>query len=163
MSTNRTRKRRPPRGLRLSPEATAAWEACDESALRCALRLPPWEASPLPLEVTSAGVSEADPPRATNTLHDKSYDRALKLQQLLLAAAGWPDCKTAYQENLREAESWRDYCKELIAHPEYGGRGTGCDPASRAEQLQDAEDRVAYRQELLDTLDEVRAVYQPRC
>jgi hypothetical protein len=154
MSTNRTRKRRPPRGLRITPEVIAAWQACDESALRCALGLAPWEKSPLPLEITAGGVSEDDPPSATNTLHDESHDRALKLQRLLLAAAGWPDCAQAYRENLAEAESWRDYCKELIAHPWRGGTGTGCDPASRQRALQDAEASVAYRRQLLDELDE---------
>lgn len=161
MPSNRTRVRRPPRGPRISPEVVAAWQAGDDRALSCALGLAPWDTSPMPLEITGLGCSETEPPRAHNTLHDQSYTRAIKMQRLLLSVAGWPDCRAAYEENLRDAESWRDYCKELIAHPEFGGQGTGCDPESRRKDLLDAEQNVRYRQELLDTLDEVRAAYQP--
>jgi hypothetical protein len=47
---------------RISPEAVAAFEAGDYCALHKALGLRPWQASPLPLEVTSLGVDQGPPP-----------------------------------------------------------------------------------------------------
>jgi hypothetical protein len=38
----------------LTPEAIAAWQACDYNALHCALNLYPHEQSPLPEEVISS-------------------------------------------------------------------------------------------------------------
>ena len=68
----------------------------------------------MPQEITAGGVSEDNPPDASNTLHDRSYDRAIKLQRLLLAAAGWPDCREVYEKNLREVEK-RSLLLERIA------------------------------------------------
>ena len=53
--------------------------------------------------------------------------RTQALQRELLKVAGWPDCRAAYQENLREAEEWEEYCQELVDHPDRGHSGTGSD------------------------------------
>jgi hypothetical protein len=71
----------------------------------------------------------------------------------LLAVAGWPDCRQAYEKNLREAEQEVRECRELVRHPERGGIDTGCDPASRREQLAEAEAELAYRKRLLADLE----------
>jgi hypothetical protein len=152
MSTNRTRIRRCTK-RRITPEAIAAWQACDFHALHCALGLRVWEASPLPTEITSLGV-DADyvlPPNASPW--EQTRVQAAKLQRELLKAAGWPDCREAYEENLREAKHWAAYCADLLEHPERGGLGTGCDPASRRRALREARRKVAYRRRLLVELD----------
>jgi hypothetical protein len=155
MPTNRTPKRRGGRRGRITPEAIAAWQACDYMALHCALGLRPWEASPLSSEVDALGVSETNPPDPNSTrCYDQTYSKAIKLQRALVAAAGWPDCKTAYEKNLAEAVDWLSYCTEMVRHPERGHKGTGSDPASRRRALAEAEAEVSYRKELLDDLDE---------
>lgn len=139
---------------RITPDVIAAWLAADYMALHRALGLHPWEASPLPYTITSLGVSEelvasADPKNP----HEQTYAQALELQRELLAVAGWPaEAREAYQQNLREAQERTRYCVEMVAHPERGGQGTGCDPASRQAALEAALDGVAYYQELLDDL-----------
>ena len=151
-------KRRPlqrDRKPRLTPEAIAAWQACDQRALQCALGLDPYgEPSPLPSEITAAGVSEDLPPRPNSTLaRDQSYGKVIALQRALVQAAGWPDCREAYAHNLAEAEEWRAYCAELVRDPDAGPRGTGSDLASRQARLKEAREEVAYRCRLLAEFD----------
>src|SRR6516225_6611684 len=61
MPTNRT-----PIGrksvLKITPEAIGAWKRADFDALHRLLGLAPWEASPLPYEITALGCSENDLP-----------------------------------------------------------------------------------------------------
>jgi hypothetical protein len=144
------------RAHKITAEAIAAWKSSDYMALHRALGPPPWQASPLPDTIISLGVSEetaaAVDPDSTYGFED-SYAVAVALQRELIAAAGWPNCRAAYADNLREAQRWARYCVEQIAHPERGGGGTGCDPASRQAALESALDEVAYRQELLDDLE----------
>ena len=80
-----------------------------------------WQRSPLPVEICPCGIDAEDKPR-------DEFDRdLLNWQQLLLEAAGWPsDCRVAYAANLKKAEDRRDYCVELLRHPERGGIGTNC-------------------------------------
>jgi hypothetical protein len=139
MPTIRHPINRPPK-VKITPEVIAAWKACDGDALHDLLRLQTFDSSPLPKEITALGVSEDDP-------------RIFELQRKLLEVAGWPDCRRAYEENLRDAEEWRDYCAKVIVHPLMGGQGTGCDPASRRRSLEEAETEVTYRRALLEGLD----------
>ena len=107
MPTNRKPVRRNLR-RRISPAAIAAWQAADYHALHSALGLSPWEMSPLQDTITALGVSEENAPlvqSGATLLDNNSYALALELQRELLAIAGWPDCREAYEENLREAES----------------------------------------------------------
>jgi hypothetical protein len=153
MATNRVPIRRLSKG-RITPEAINAWKRCDSDAPHLALGLAPWEQSPLPEEVTSLGVSEDNPPDPKNIgAWDSSYDKAIKLQRKLVATVGWPDCRAAYEANLKEAKEWAAYCAKLVKHPELGGQGTGCDPVSRRAALKEAQKRVAYRKKLLADLD----------
>jgi hypothetical protein len=142
MPTNR-RKRDRSRRNTLTPEIIASWHACDCTALHLALGLGPWVPSPVPREICGLGAYE----ESTN-----HFDRpALHWRRRLLKVAGWPsECRYAYLENLQRAEKERDYAIELLRHPERGGIGTGCDPKSRRRRLQEAEEKVTYRQQLLD-------------
>jgi hypothetical protein len=154
MPTNRRPLRRSLR-RRISPEAVASWMACDYRALHRALGLHPGEASPLPDCITGLGVSEekaAAVSRNTSRCFEKSYAQAIALQRELLAIAGWPDCRHAYEENLADAERGAAYCREMVEHPEFGHRGTGSDPASRRAALERAREEVAYRRGLLEKL-----------
>jgi hypothetical protein len=151
-------KRRPlrrDRKTRLTPEAIAAWQACDARALACALGLDFFgEPSPLPAEIGASGVSEDMPPQPnSDRCWDAAYPKILALQRELLAAAGWPNCREAYEKNLCEAEEWRDYCAMLVKNPDEGHRGTGSDPESRRERLKEAKEEVAYRKKLLAGID----------
>jgi hypothetical protein len=83
-----------------------------------------------------------------------NLSRTQALQRELLKVAGWPDCRAAYQENLREAEEWEEYCQELVDHPDRGHSGTGSDPASRRRKLGETKAAVADRRRLLAELDE---------
>ena len=83
---------------------------------------------------------------------DKSYDKVLAMQRELLAVAGWPDCRAAYEENLREAEKWSAYCALLVRDPDARHQGTGMDPASLRERLKEAREEVAFRRKLLAEL-----------
>jgi hypothetical protein len=122
--------------------------------LHSLLRLAPWEPSPLSCEITPLGVLEDD------DMSDKSTRRAFELQRELLKLAGWPDCRSAYETNLAEAEEMRDYCAELLHHPERGARGTGDDAVSRWDALREAESEVRYRQRLLDELEAVQQAHK---
>ncbi len=150
-------KRRPlrrDRKTRLTPEAIAAWQACDARALACALGLEFFgEPSPLPSEIMAGGVSEDMPPsRNSGRCWDAAYPKVLALQRELLAVAGWPHCRAAYEENLREAEEWRDYRVLLVRDPDARHQGTGMDEASLRERLKEAREEVAYRKKLLADL-----------
>jgi hypothetical protein len=140
MSTNRRTKRR---GAKpgITPEVIAAWQAADFRALHRALGLAPWEPSPLPREIIALGCSQDDEVDADS---DRCWDRALPkvlaIQRKLLEVAGWPECREAYEGNLREAKEWAAYCRGL--------------PSLRAK-LRDAQDEVAYRKRLLDELDPI--------
>ena len=152
MPTNRRRFDRTRRHI--TSEAIEAWMRADYMTLLIVLDLHPWETSPLPIEITPLGVSEdqIDP-------DDSRYRedlKALRLQREFLTIAGWPDCRQAYGENLRDAEDWASYCRKQVEHPSPGQQGTGCDPVSRQENLDEAMARVAYRKKLLVELDGVQ-------
>ena len=151
-------KRRPlqrDRKLRLTPEIIAAWQSCDDRALSCALGLDPFgELSPLPSEILSRGVSPDGPPSPNSCrMMDKSYDKVLAMQRELLAVAGWPDCRAAYEKNLRVAVEMRDYYALLLRDPDARYQGTGMDTASLRQGLKEAEAEVRYRKKLLADLD----------
>ena len=90
-----------------------------------------------------------------NSLWDASWQHAIAFQRELLAIAGWPDCRAAYEENLQKAKDRAAYCQQLLDHPQRGGQGT--DIASRKRALADALAGVAWRQALLDGLKEAEA------
>ena len=90
-----------------------------------------------------------------NSLWDASWQQAIAFQRELLAMAGWPDCRAAYEENLQKAKDRAAYCQQLLDHPQRGGQGT--DIASRKRALADALAGVAWRQALLDGLKEAEA------
>jgi hypothetical protein len=140
----------------ITPEAIAAWQACDYLALHCALGLGPGEASPLPEEITALGISEETAAAVrsnTQRCYEMSYPTALALQRELLAIAGWPDCRDAYEKNLADAERDVAYCYDLVRDPDSGGRGTGYDMASRRRKLKEALAELAYRKRLLAELE----------
>jgi len=153
MPTNRTPIKRPRKEYVLTPEAIAAWMACDWSALHAALGLNIWDRSPLPREISGMGCSEDDLPADAERREEiwvKSLLQSIDLQRKLLAVAGWPDCRDAYVENLRKAEHDLRYSRELVKHPERDA--IGMDDASRREYLAEAEAKVAYRKQLLASL-----------
>jgi hypothetical protein len=78
-------KRRLPKGRehRITPEAVAAFAAGDYMRLHRALGLRPWEASPLPLEVTALGVDQGDPPK-DRSMWAQSWPQAQELQRELM-------------------------------------------------------------------------------
>jgi len=126
-------------------------------ALHHALGLMPWEPSPLPREITALGINENDLSAVdANEARDRGRQKALRLQKQLLELAGWPNCRQQYEENLRKAEEDAAYCRERVEHPPSGEYGTGCDPESRQERLEDAENEVEYRKQLLAELGEVQ-------
>ena len=141
---------------RISPAAIASWQAADFKALHSALGLGPHEASPLPETIISLGVSEESAAlvrrKGSSRCFEQTYAQAIELQRELMSVAGWPDCKNAYEENLREAEDWAAYCAELIEHPERGHKGTGSDPKSRRAALKEALAEVEFRKRLLFAL-----------
>ena len=151
-------KRRPllrERKVQLTPEIIAAWQSCDDRALSCALGLDRFgERSPLPSEILSRGVSPDFPPSPNSGRPmDESYDKALAIQRELLAVAGWPDCRAAYEKNLREAVEMRDYYALLLRDPDARYQGTGMDTVSLRQGLKEAEAEVRYRKKLLAGLD----------
>jgi hypothetical protein len=85
------------------------------------------------------GVTQAEPPDYMDSFRRDDWRRARSLQAELLKAAGWPNCRQTYRDNLAEALQWQRYCAELVKYPDRGHSGTGCDPASRAQALQKAE------------------------
>ena len=154
MPTNRRPLRRD-RKARLTPEAIAAWQACDDRALCCALNLDRFgEHSPLPSEIIARGVSPDLPPDPNSgRAMDESYDKALAIQRELLAVAGWPDCRQVYERNLADAEQWEAYRALLVRDPEARHQGSGMDMPSLRQRLKEAREEVAYRKKLLADLD----------
>jgi hypothetical protein len=75
------------------------------------------------------------------------WQPAVDLQAELLEVCGWPDCREAYEKNLREAREWLRYLRQ--PKPDPSGLG-GLAYQKRA--LKDAEAAVKWRQELLDNL-----------
>jgi hypothetical protein len=140
---------------RITPEVVAAWKAADHHALQRALHLKVWEASPLPVEITPLGVCEewAENPGGARGWAE-SYPQAIAFQRELLAVAGWPDCRAAYEENLRRAEETARYYEALVANPALGGQCTGDSAQSRRERLELALAEVEYRRALLAGLDD---------
>jgi hypothetical protein len=111
----------------------------------------------LPREITALGISEdylSDVD--ANEARAHGWPKALALQKQLLKLAGWPNCRQAYEENLREAEEDAAHCRDRVEHPPSGEYGTGTDPESRRERMLEAEDEVAYRKQLLAELGEVQ-------
>src|SRR6516164_1678401 len=85
----------------LTPEIISAWTRADFHELNRLLRIAPWEANPLPSEITVLGCSEDDlDTRDPRQIQDQSIEKALVWQRKLLAVAGWPDCRARYKENL---------------------------------------------------------------
>ena len=161
MPTNRT-----PIGrksvLKITPEAIAAWKRADFEELHRLLGLAPWEASPLPCEISALGCGEEDLPLEPDCSDwDKSIPKAFALQRQFLAVAGWPDCRHVYEEELRDAEKHAAYCRDLVKHPDRGGQGTGSDPESRRKASANALAKVKYRRELLAGLEAVQAKWAP--
>lgn len=87
MPTKRTRRIRGIEEL-ITPAAVAAFKAGDYLALHRALRLRPWEASPLPRETEALGVDDGPCQWGPNTLYGESWPRAQELQRRLMTAAG---------------------------------------------------------------------------
>jgi hypothetical protein len=153
MPTNRSARARGARRRHINDAALEAWRRADYLALHRALKLHPGSPSPLPSTITPLGVDREDPPDDdSGRAWDRGWYEALELQEALLAVAGFPDCRAAYEENLRQAEERAAYCRELVDNSNKGGQGTGRDPLSRLLALDEAEAEVAWRQQLLDEL-----------
>ena len=152
--TNR-RALRHQRKSRITPEAIAAWQSCDERALACALGLDFWgEPSPLPAEIVASGVSPKLY-RLIQQLPHVTTSRTTRCSQSsasFLQIAGWPDCREAYKRNLAEAEEDRDYYALLLRDPDARYQGTGMDTSSLRRRLKEAKEEVAYRKKLLADL-----------
>ena len=71
----------------------------------------------------------------------------------VLAVAGWPDCRAAYERNLAEAEEWSRLPCLAGPRPECPSPGTGTDRTSLRQRLKEAKTEVAYRKKLLAELD----------
>ena len=108
------------RGTRITTEVIEAWRSCNFDTLHKALDLRPWERSPLPREVSSLGCSEGE--ESDSGPSHESWHQAIELQRELIKIAGWPDCRAAFEENLRDAQSRVAYAQELVDHPERGVR-----------------------------------------
>jgi len=149
------------KGGRLTPEIVDAWKRADFTALHLLLRLGPWEASPLPLEISLLGCSQDDelpeyPPDR------QSLERSQALQRQLLAVAGWPDCRKGYEENLRRAEQSAEWARKRFEYLPAGEYGTGTDLETRRQRMLDAEDEVEYRKRLLAGLTRVQRKWARR-
>jgi hypothetical protein len=159
MPTNR-RKRDRTKRYQITPEAIAAWKACDYHPLHRALGLMPWDLSPLPREITPLGVSEDMP---LNQFDPHGSDKKmLALQRQLLSVGGWPDCRAAYEENLHEAEEDAAKARDCYLNPPQGEYGWGTKPEERRQRMLDAEDEVEYRKELLAGLTRVQRKWTRR-
>lgn len=67
----------------LTPEVLAAFDAGDQNALRCALHLPPWHASPLWTDLDGAPSYGTE-----DMLVNKTRVAALEMRREILAALG---------------------------------------------------------------------------
>lgn len=84
MPVKRRRSKLKPHNI--TPEVLAAFEAEDERALRAALKLPPWSASPLWTDL------EGPPPYGPSTmLVNATRPAALAIRKEILAALGQSD------------------------------------------------------------------------
>jgi hypothetical protein len=145
MPTNRRKIDRNKDGT-VTPEVVASWHAADYTALHRALALKPWQESPLPPELHGI-----DPDKVPQHKWDR---QSLRLQRKLMKLCGWPnDCRHVYEEDLQRAREWEVYCRDLVEHPHRAGYGTGTDPQSLRQKLEDAQEKVQYREELLASLD----------
>jgi hypothetical protein len=106
----------------------------------------------LPRSVTALGVSEGDELLPIECAFDKTIPAALDLQSRLIKAVGWPNCRKAYEENLRKAEDYRDYVA-IGQTFEQGSQGTGDDLVTRRQELVEAEERVRYYEDAIANLD----------
>ena len=122
-------------------------------ALQRALGLRPTGRSPLPYEITAIGTAEweqdnLEPSRSW----DEQWHTCIAMQRELLTIAGWPDCRSHYEDNLKVAVAWAAYCRKIVANPKSGGT-SHADPkaqlAHRREVLASALETVAWRKELL--------------
>jgi hypothetical protein len=96
----------------------------------------------------------AKKPRLTVVGSTTSSDKvSLRCRAALIEAAGMPDCRKAFAEELASAESWVAYLKKVIKDPSLGGQGTRCDPASRREDYADAQAIVGYIRQAIAKLD----------
>ena len=150
------------RSNHLRPEIVAAWMAGDVEALHIALRLRPWEPSPLPYEIAGPlGCDEDDAP-PDDPDDRESLAQSLAWQRKLLAAVGWPDCRNIYQENLIDAEQSLEYARKRFEHLPAGEIGTGTDLESRRQRMVEAEAQVTYCRALLAAFEAVRAEWMPK-
>ena len=139
------------RGTRITTEVIEAWRSCNFDTLHKALDLRPWERSPLPREVSSLGCSEGE--ESDSGPSHESWHQAIELQRELIKIAGWPDCRAAFEENLRDAQSRVAYAQELVDHPERGGLGADDEKGRRKEGLAQAKANLQWREDLLAGLD----------
>jgi hypothetical protein len=146
----------------LRPEVVAAWMAGDVEALHIALRLRPWEPSPLPCEIAGPlGCDEHDSP-PNDPEDQRSLAQSLAWQRKLLTTVGWPDCRSVYEENLKEAEQSLEYARKRFEHLPAGEIGTGTDLESRRQRMLEAEAEVTYCRALLAAFEAVRAEWMPK-
>jgi hypothetical protein len=116
----------------------------------------------LPSEIVASGVSEDMPPSPNSDRGwDQAYPKVIELQRQLLAVAGWPDCRAAYEHNLAEAVEWAEYRAELVRDPDARHQGSGMDTASLRQRLKEAEAEVRYRKKLLAGLDRKAVTASP--
>jgi hypothetical protein len=146
MPTRRTPNRRGTK-RRITPQAIAAWKACDFHGLHDALGLAPFEQSPLPEEVTALGVSEDSGPRSDSPADPWafSWQQAIELQRELYEVAGPPDAEAlrrAYTKNLADDEEMLAYYRNDVR-----------DEADRRQNIRDWEERVAWRRALIAEIE----------
>ena len=84
----------------VTAEVVAAWRAGDYLALHRALRLKPWQASPLPLRCTALGCDQRTEEQNAAMeykyrIWDATWPQAQELQRELMAIAGKPRKKGA--------------------------------------------------------------------
>jgi hypothetical protein len=138
------------RTRQLSPEAIAAWCACDYRALHCALGLKPMEASPLPYEISILGVDDSDFDQMRASVRgdgpwSRSLKRAVRLRRQLIKVAGYPsEARRVLEENLAEAIRNFDIARNDIGNP------------TRQARLEDCEAWIAFYKEHLNELDAVQ-------
>ena len=143
---------------RISDTAIAAWKTCDAKTLQRALGLRPVGRSPLPYEIMCLGTAEWEKDNLRpGVCWDDTWQTCIEIQRELIKIAGWPDCRRAYEANLKEALEWADYARSLVNDPTSGGMSLS-DPkaqlAQRKEALARALEAVAWRKQLLEELED---------